>query len=182
MHLAKGTLLLSEPFLHDSNFERAVILICEHNEKGAFGFVVNKSTHFTINEVADDVESQEHPLFVGGPVEQNTLHYIHTIGPELEGAVDLGHGFYWGGDYEQLKSLLNQQRVSQEEIRFFLGYSGWSEGQLEEELDQHTWVINDQFLPRLFDVPADGLWREAMKDMGGQYKLMANFPLDPRLN
>ena len=176
-----GDLLLAEPMLSDPNFQRTVILICEHrHEEGSFGLVVNKLSEISIAEL-EEILSLEDNLYVGGPVQQNTLHFIHKI-PSLEGAIPLNDGVYWGGDYEELKSLCLLGKVNAENCRFFLGYSGWGEGQLAEELKQNSWVIASVGLSVIFEVSADNLWEEILKRMGGKFKMFTNFPVDPSLN
>ncbi|MFT5915416.1 MAG: putative transcriptional regulator, partial [Bacteroidia bacterium] len=128
-----GNLLLAEPMLADSNFQRTVILVCEHiKEEGSFGLVINKLADVAIQEL-EDLLPTENNLYVGGPVQQNTLHFIHKF-KDLEGAAHLGNGVYWGGDFEEIKHKGLIGELSSENIRFFLGYSGWGENQLHEEV------------------------------------------------
>jgi putative transcriptional regulator len=167
--------------LGDPNFERAVILICEHNERdGSFGLVINKYSHVSVDTI-EEGEHLENNLFYGGPVEQNTLHFIHKI-PTLEGCIPLKDGLYWGGDYNQLKTMHNLGLVSSKNCRFFLGYSGWSRGQLQSEIKKNAWVTSDFDLTSIFDINIETMWREILKRMGGEYKVLANYPIDPRLN
>ena len=132
---AKGKLLLSEPFLNDPNFDRTVVLLCEHSDEGSFGFILNKPSEVELNSIMDELNVVEGKAYVGGPVQHNTLHYIHRF-PSLEGGQEIKNGLYWGGEFEQLLSILQSENVTEEDIRFFVGYSGWVEGQLEEEHDK----------------------------------------------
>lgn len=182
MQLTKGTILVSEPFLQDANFVRTVILLCEHSEAGSFGFVLNKPTTFMLQEVAEEVLQSDMPLFVGGPVEQNTLHYIHNEGDNIENSINIGEQIFWGGDYEKVKELINSFKISPEQIRFFLGYSGWAAGQLQSEIDDNVWIATNTGHHLIFDTSPENLWREILKNMGGKYREMANYPIDPRLN
>lgn len=179
---ASGKVLISEPFLDDPNFERTVVLICDHNEEGSFGFVLNKPMDsLMLKDVVDGVENDEFPIYIGGPVEQDVLQFIHTI-DTLPGAIDLGNGIYLGGDYEMLKLLVNNEQVKEGDIRFFVGYSGWSEGQLQDELNNEVWIVTSIDKQNIFNSDTDGLWRSILKNMGGKYKVISNFPVDPRLN
>jgi len=178
--LASGDFLIAEPMLGDPNFSRSVILVCEHNAEGSFGFVLNKESELTIEDATEEMFS-DNILYVGGPVEQNTLHFIHTM-PSIENAVPLGDGVFWGGDYNQLQQLNSMGMVSSENCRFFVGYSGWAPGQLKQELEQEAWVIARKSPQILFNESADNLWAELLRGMGERYKLLANYPLDPRLN
>lgn len=181
--LSKGDLLLSEPFLNDGNFERSVILMCEHNEEGSLGFVLNKPSLLTLEDVLDEVSGFEQLLYTGGPVQQNTLHFVHRL-PQLVGGADgLGENIFWGGDYDQLLMMINTRQVESDYIRFFVGYSGWSPGQLAAELEQDAWIVYKQAtVAQVFDVPPERLWQEVLRTMGGRYHMFSNYPIDPRLN
>jgi putative transcriptional regulator len=176
-----GKVLIAEPFLGDPNFERSVVLICEHNEEGSFGLVLNNVSKNTIADVVDDIYV-EFPLFIGGPVEQNTLHFVHRLGHLIEDSIDLGNGIFWSGDFESVKSLLSIGTIKSEDIRFFIGYSGWGAGQLRNELAQNTWFVSDINSDVLFEEYTNQFWRTVLKRMGGDYKVLANYPVDPRLN
>jgi putative transcriptional regulator len=176
-----GKVLIAEPFLGDPNFERSVVLICEHNNEGSFGLVLNNVSKNTIADVVDDVYV-EFPLFIGGPVEQNTLHFVHRLGHLIEDSIDLGNGIFWSGDFESIKSLLSIGTIKSEDIRFFIGYSGWGAGQLGNELAQNTWFVSDINSDVLFEEYTNQFWRTVLKRMGGDYKVLANYPVDPRLN
>lgn len=178
----KGDLLIAEPFLGDRNFERSVVLLCENNDKGAFGFVLNQKANVMLKDVLEEGILIDIPLFVGGPVQQDTLHFIHRTPELFDGAVEITNGLYWGGDYEQLKGHLNIGRVQEQDIRFFLGYSGWGEGQLERELGQNSWVVSKSDVAFIFDTEPDQFWRGVLHRMGGKYKVMSHYPTDPRLN
>ena len=179
----KGDLLISEPFLNDPNFERTVILICEHNAQGTFGLVLNKKTKLRLEDVLTDEIPFFGTLNLGGPVEQNTLHFVHTKPKELEGAVDLGNGLAWSGDFKQVKTFLATGVMNEADIQFYLGYSGWAEGQLREELDAQSWFVKKGATQEeLFEMSAEELWKSVLKTMGGKYKVFSNYPVDPRLN
>src|SRR6187402_846369 len=120
----KGRLLISEPFLPDPNFERTVVLLCEHNEDGSFGFVLNKPSVLKIGEVMENILELDEIVYIGGPVQQDTLHFIHRKGP-LDKAVEIIDGIHWGGSFEDLIISVNAKQIANTDIRFFLGYSGW---------------------------------------------------------
>lgn len=178
----RGKILLSEPFLGDTNFERSAILICENNEKGSFGFVLNKPSILTLDSVMSGISNFQDSLFVGGPVAQDTLHFIHRNNLSLEGDIEIADNVYWGGNFEQLREMINRKEVSAEDFRFFLGYSGWGEGQLEIELEQESWIVSSATAEEIFDTEPEELWRTILKSMGGKYKMFSNYPIDPRLN
>lgn len=176
-----GSILISEPFLGDPNFERTVVLVCKHDEEGSFGLVLNRLSTLKLSDVLEYEPGFDSPLSVGGPMEYNTLHYIHRL-PEIAESIVLNEGLYWGGDYEQLLGLISGGQIDAADIRFFLGYSGWSPGQLEEEVDKNVWIVNNNASDKLFTLDAETLWRQILKEMGGKYKVLANYPIDPSLN
>lgn len=176
-----GDFLLAEPMLLDPTFQRTVVIMCEHShDEGSFGLVVNRLADVTIEEL-EDFFFLRNNLFIGGPVQQNTLHFLHQI-PELKGAILLRDEVYWGGDYEQLQELHLQGKVGPENCRFFIGYSGWGKEQLLGELSENSWVISRVDLSLLFKVEPDELWQAVLEQMGGKYKMFTNFPVDPSLN
>jgi len=178
----KGRLLISEPYLADPNFERTVVLLCEHNEEGSFGFVVNKPSILKISEVMDDVRHLDEKLFVGGPVQQDTLHFLHR-NTNLEKAVRIKDDIYWGGDFGDLMSSLDTAVIRSTDVRFYLGYSGWGAGQLESELQEDSWIVCDFVTDELlFDTDPTLVWKKALENMGGRFSVYSNYPVDPRLN
>ena len=177
----KGSILIARPYLGDPNFERSVVLLCDHTEEGAFGLVLNQKTENKLSDFFDDIEVG-FPVFLGGPVEKNTLHYLHKRGDIIEGAIELMDGVYWAGNFEQVKTYLNQGVLKPSEIKFFLGYSGWGEHQLEDELNEEVWVQTETTDTVVFEPETKEIWRSILRNLGGEYKIMANAPTDPRLN
>ena len=180
-NVKEGSILISEPFLGDPNFERTVVLVCKHDEEGSFGLVLNRKSNLKLSDVLDYDHEFDTELGVGGPMQYNTLHYIHRLA-EVEESVPLADQLYWGGDYERLQAMILEGRIVPADIRFFLGYSGWSPGQLQEEIDKNVWIVNNNATDKLFTLDVETLWRQILKEMGGKYKVLANYPIDPSLN
>jgi len=179
----KGGLLLSEPFLDDPNFRRTVVLLCEHNEEGSVGFVVNRLLSVTTSELVPDMLENDYPVFYGGPVEPNTLHYLYRSTIKVPEARHILHDLYWGGDIEELNALLRSGELPQQHIRFFVGYSGWAPQQVEEEIDQLAWWTAHLRRPDwIFDDDIDSMWGNIVKQLGKDYAHMANAPEDPQWN
>lgn len=178
----KGNILLSDPFLNDPNFTRSVVLLCDHNEEGSFGFVLNRPSEYTLDMVMSEMESHENPIFIGGPVQKNTLHFLHTIGERLTGAESILNDIYWSGDFEELKALMLIGTANEKNVRFFAGYSGWGPGQLEKELEDKSWVLVQKTKIELLAENPQDLWKALMNELGGDYKSMVNFPIKPSLN
>ncbi len=179
---SRGGLLISEPYLPDPNFKRTVILLCEHNDEGTFGFVLNKSTNGRLNEFID-VSSDFNPeVFLGGPVQQDSLHFLHR-GDEFDGGVEIADGLFWGGNFEELKILIDGGQLDESGFRFFIGYSGWGVGQLENEINENSWIVtNGLSADELLQTDSEVLWKQVLKAMGGKYEMFSNYPTDPRLN
>lgn len=179
---AAGKVLISEPYSFDKFFDRTVVFLTEHNEKGSVGFVLNKPTKLYIDDVVDGFPSFRSLLSVGGPVAPATLHYIHTLGEVLPESVEIYPGLFWGGDYEQLKFLIESKIINNDQIRFFIGYSGWATGQLEREIKENAWLVGNISKEMVIkDIDAD-IWKTMLVNLGEKYKLWAEFPEDPRMN
>ena len=172
-----GSLLLAEPFMLDPNFKRAVVLLCEHkDEEGSVGFILNKPLKMNVTELVADFPEFESEVFFGGPVATDTIHYLHNVGDLVEDSVEVDRGVYWGGDFEKLKFLISSKLVLPHNIRFFVGYSGWSNGQLSDELDYGSWVIARMHANYLFKSGADDLWKQVMENKGNTYSVIAQMP------
>ena len=180
--ITKGSILISEPFLGDANFERTVILLCEHNENGSLGYILNKPTNVELATVVPDFEQYKGVLYVGGPVAQNSVHFIHRSSYNLLDDIEIQDGIFWGGNFEELKTSIENGNINSNDIRFFVGYSGWGAGQLDAEIQNKSWIIGNASSDELFDIEPAKFWREILKNMGGRFKALANYPIDPRLN
>lgn len=178
-----GCLLISEPFLQDENFVRSVVLLCENNEHGSFGLVLNKLSILKVSDLLEDLDFLDLEVYVGGPVEQNTLHFIYYGESVLSGSVPLAENLWWGGDFEEFVYKFKNDDLNINDFRFFIGYSGWSEGQLDAELTANTWIVCENIYSKnIFYSEPDDLWRIILKNMGGDFQVLANYPIDPRLN
>ena len=178
----KGKILISEPFLQDFNFKRSIVLLCEHNEEGTVGFILNKPTQLKLSQLIEDFPDFNAPVYFGGPVQINTLQFIHRAGDIIEGTTEISEGLYWGGSFEVLKILIETNQVSPSDFRFFIGYSGWNPGQLEEEMKISSWIVTSVSLENLFSDEPDKLWGDILKKMGKKFAILASFPEDPSVN
>ena len=176
LQIKRGKILLAEPFMVDSNFKRTVVLMCEHEEEGSLGFILNRSLDMPINELISNFPEIEATVYYGGPVQTDTIHYVHNAGELLEGSQEISNGIYWGGDFEQLKVLIKQGQIQPEDIQFFVGYSGWSPTQLEEEMTMGSWVVADLDYDFLFKRKEADLWQEVMETKGDAFTIIAQMP------
>jgi len=178
----KGKILLSEPFMLDPNFKRTVILLCEHNEEGSFGFVLNRKTKLFLKDAIPELKSADLPLYYGGPVEPGTLHYLHTLGDQVPDSQEIADGVFWGGDFEVMLMLVQGNQLKEDQVKFFVGYSGWGPEQIKEELQEDSWFVTQGRADDIFNDDETKLWSGILKELGGDYKSVANYPEDPNLN
>ena len=178
-----GRLLISEPFMMDPNFKRSVILLTEYSEAGAMGFVLNHQSEYLLGDLLPDLPYSEMPVFVGGPVGEDTLHFIHRCPEKIDGGIEIAEGVFWGGDFETVKELVTNYQLTDNEIKFFAGYSGWTPGQLNGEIDEDTWIVTDKYNPEIiFTQDEQNMWKEVVISLGQRYAHIANFPENPEMN
>lgn len=177
-----GSLLISNPMLSDRMFQRSVILICDHTDKGTVGFIVNKLSLTDVSESVAELDQLDIKLHYGGPLDINGINTIHK-NVDIDNKLHIKDDLYYSGNIYQLPSLNNIKRLSLNDIKFFLGYSSWIPNQLKFEIQNKSWiVINDYNSDFIFNTPANDMWDEALKLMGHQYKAFRNFPIDPSFN
>lgn len=178
----KGRVLISEPFLADNYFRRSVVYLTEHSEEGSLGFVLNKSLDMKVSDVIKDFPEADFPLSVGGPVNTNTVHYLHTLGEQVPQSVHVKDGIFWGGDFEIIKSKIIKGEVEHHELRFFLGYAGWSANQLDGELKENAWLVGEISADMVMKGQGAEFWEDTLSRFNDKYRAWANFPQDPGLN
>ena len=180
----KGNILISEPFLCDQYFERSVVLLVEHGEEyGTMGFVLNKPIKEKLNDFFPELNDLEPvPLFKGGPVSANRLYFIHSLGDIIPGALPVRDGLYFDGDFDVVKAYLLNGHTAKGTIKFFLGYSGWEQAQLLQEIDHNSWLVGKLDEPEIFKEEGDICWKKSLQALGDKYRSWANFPKRPFMN
>lgn len=178
----KGRILISEPFLPGNYFSRAVILLVAHSKKGSVGFILNKKLDFQIQDYISGLDELEADVYVGGPVSTDSIYFIHNRADLIPGSIPVLNDIHWGGDFEEMKRLVNLGIIRSGEIRFFLGYSGWDSGQLERELKENSWLVNDIDSSYLLQDLGSESWFEFVKKVGKRYNMWEHFPENPSLN
>ena len=179
---ATGILLIADPFLKDPNFLRTVVLLCEHQQQGSFGFVLNKQIEQTLDELITDLEGYNLPVYYGGPVQMDSIHFLHQYPHLIPESVKVINDIYWGGNFETVTTLIKNKSIDLNKIKFFIGYSGWGDGQLTEELKEKSWLTVSANRKLVFNTMQDEIWKSSLRMLGGEYEMMINFPIDPQLN
>lgn len=180
---SKGRILISDPFEGDDFFERSVVYLCEHSQEGSFGFILNNLIQINLTELNQSFPAIDISLSTGGPVDTESLFFLHTLGNELNLSTPISEGISIGGDFQQLYKFINPEHIQNHKIRFFLGYSGWSAGQLEEEIKQNAWVVADvKDAEEIMQIHQPDTWKYFMEKLGKKYKIMTDFPMNPNDN
>lgn len=176
-----GRVLLSEPFLGDPNFTKSVVLLVRHDDEGSVGFTINHPSETGINEIIDDFPAIDAPVYIGGPVSNESLFYLHN-NADLPNSIKIQEELYWGGDFEALKTFIIEKKIKQKEILFLVGYSGWESEQLSNELAAHSWIVSDIASSEVFKNDSENLWNELLARKSNAFRILSNFPEDPSLN
>jgi putative transcriptional regulator len=181
--IKKGNLLIAEPSLiGDLSFNRSIILLADHNASGSVGFIINKPLKYTLNELIPEIKAS-FKIYNGGPVEQDNLYFIHDIPDLIPNSIEISNGIYWGGEYETIKNLINNDKVNKNNIRFFLGYTGWSENQLITEAESSSWIVTENsYKNKIIGKSSSHFWKEKIIELGGEYLIWSNSPENPYLN
>ena len=179
----KGKLIVATPsILGDFNFRRSVILLASHKTTGSIGFILNKKLNYKLSDVVEDVNIK-FPLFYGGPVEQDNLFYLHRLGNVIPDSIKINSSLSWNGDFKFVTKLINENKIKLNDIRFFLGCSSWSNGQLEKELDEKSWepfeIVSTE---KVLKMKNQNMWKKCMISLGGKYRLWSNAPENPNFN
>lgn len=178
----KGKILISEPFLPDTFFNRTVVYMADHNPEGSVGFILNKRLEIKVCDAISGFDGWEEYLSMGGPVAPDTLHYLHNLGDKIPKSVLVDENIWWGGDIDFIRDLIKNGKLNNTQIRFFLGYSGWSAGQLERELKENSWVIAKVKTDIVLSNMVDNTWKKVLRGLNSKYRVWADFPESPDMN
>ena len=181
----KGSLLIANPVLPDPNFSRTVILLCNHNEQGSFGLVINRSAELKAPDLfssIDILKSYNEKIYIGGPVSQSMVFYLFRSSQDVGDLDEVCSGVYLGSSLETLESLYLDIDYQKENIRFYLGYSGWSGGQLDGEMKQNSWLIQSADEQIVFLDSEDLMWPTAVNSLGEEYQYLIKAPVNPQWN
>lgn len=179
----KGDLLIAEPsIIGDVSFNRSIVLLADHSIEGSIGFILNKPLEYNINDLIPDIDAT-FKVYNGGPVEQDNLYFIHKIPQLIPHSTEISLGIYWGGDFTKVAELIKSDTIRENDIKFFLGYSGWNTNQLATELKANSWLVTENIYKNsVIEKDYETFWREKMLEFGGEYSIWSNAPEDPSYN
>ncbi len=178
----KGSILISEPFLADTFFSRSVVYLVDHSDEGSIGFIINKSLDIRIENAVEGFDNFSDVISMGGPVAANTLHYLHTLGDIIPNSFWVRENIFWGGDLDTIRKMTSKGVIKNDQIRFFLGYAGWSPGQLQKELNEDSWVIARIRPEMIMKSRGEDSWKVILRGINKKYRIWADFPESPEMN
>ncbi len=182
----RGNMLLAVPQMLDPNFMHTVVLMCGHSVEGAFGFVVNQRSSFVLGKLVPDhplLGGIEFPVFTGGPVGQEAMQFVHRVPDSIPGGHAIAEGLLLGGEIGALAEVLRSDSRARQQVRLFVGHSGWSAGQLDGELSIGSWVRAPLDGEIVFsEEPAEVVWRRAMRNLGRDGEGLSRLPPDVSWN
>lgn len=169
-----GSLLVAEPFLRESYFNHAVIVMVDYLPgQSAMGVVLNNLSEYTLQDVIEGVKAEKPiPVYCGGPVGSDRLYFLHTLGDLIPDSTQIAEGLWLGGDFDALMSIINDGYDIEGRLRFFLGYSGWTAGQLENEIAQRVWAVSPMSVnpATLFEIDDDKIWHRVVSNLGPDFR------------
>ncbi len=178
-----GKIIISAPFMHDYFFGRSIVLLLEHSSEGSMGFIINKPTELHVSDMIEGFPNVSLPLFIGGPVQTDSIFFIHNRPDLIDDSINIYGNMHWGGNFKQLRTFITEGMIQANEIRFFLGYSGWESQQLDDELKAETWIVaNKLSFEKIINTDANKLWQNTVKSLGNKYVHWLNFPENPGEN
>jgi len=165
---SKGKLLIAEPsILNDTSFNRSIVLLSEHNDEGAIGFIMNKPSEFVISDMIPEVTSNLQ-IYIGGPVASENLYFVHKIPHLIADSIEIDDDIFWGGNFNDVQHLLENDVLTKD--------------QLQNELDTTSWKIIENKHQNIFDISHKSFWKNELMKFGGEYQIWANAPENPSLN
>lgn len=179
----QGDILISEPLMNDFHFGRSVVLLVDHcDAEGTFGIIINKRLDVSVNQIVDKFPDFEAPVYLGGPVAEDQVFFMHTLGELIPDSCEIMEGLYWGGDNKTLDTLIATGIANEDNVRFFLGYSGWEAHQLTRELRRNSWLVGKISTQELMSADPETLWEDSIDKLGKEYEMWKRFPINPEDN
>ncbi len=176
-----GALLISEPFSKDAYFKRSIVLLTLNNEEGAVGLILNKQVELSLSDLFEEDFDFKGKVSIGGPVSIDRIDFLHTLGDLIPESKHIIGNIYWGGNFNMVLNLLRSRSINEHQIRFFIGYSGWSKGQLDTEIENDYWLVTNPDSETIMNIDTN-YWKSTLKRLGKKYEVWLNIPEDPVLN
>ena len=158
MNIHTGNVIISTALLNDTNFEKVVIVIAEHNEKGTIGYIINQQFDRRFNELEEFKHALPIPLYIGGPSQMDKIYFMHRKPAFIEGGELIGGNVYMNGDFKTAVQLVNSGTLAINDIKLYIGYCGWDVQQLEEEIAEGSWLITTASADLVFSDNIDTMW------------------------
>ncbi|MDO5608488.1 MAG: YqgE/AlgH family protein [Capnocytophaga sp.] len=179
----RGNILIAEPsIMGDVLFSRSVIFLTDYSQEGAVGFILNKPSNLFLDAFFEDIPNLFR-VYYGGPVQEDNLYFIHQRPDIISNSQKISNGVYWGGDFDEVIRNIQAKKLAVNDIKFFLGYSGWNSQQLADELTMNAWVVSNNIAPhQVFLSTRTSFWKEKIKSLGNEYLMWVNSPDDPQMN
>ncbi len=177
-----GSLLISEPLLEGDYFRRSVVLVLDSNPKGVMGVLLNKVIDVDINLIVPKLSVKPFNLNSGGPVAENRIFFLHNLPDSISESEKISDGIYWGGSELDIKNYFSNNSFDPKKVKVFLGYSGWDEGQLEQEIKQGSWAILNDYCYDAFQMEAEEMWTALVSKLDRKYHVWLRFPKDSMMN
>lgn len=178
--IKRGDILLAHPLISDDNFNKTVVIIADNQGESVTGFVLNKLSPFTLKDALGE-DWPEFPILIGGPVEQDSLFFIHTCAHLIPDSEHITNDIYWCGDFAIMKDLVITKQINPAEITFFIGYSGWSLSQIKEEIHEESWAIIKESSPQSISYDSD-LYNKLKAHFPESFRIWNNTPDKIELN
>lgn len=160
MQIKPGNIIISTNLLDDTDFEKVVIVITEHNQKGTIGYVFNQLFPRMFNELEEFKHSIPIPLYAGGPVQTDMLYFMHRRPDLIKDGELISDAVYMNGDFKTAVQLLNNGELPVNDVRLFIGYCGWDVHELEAEIAEGSWQLTSASVDLVFSSSSGLLWNE----------------------
>ena len=181
INLKKGYLLVAQPLLIDSYFNRSVILICDHNKNGTIGLQVNKPLKSNLKSIISKTLIDQ-KAFLGGPVDKN-IFFLHKKNFSTDESIKINNDLFFSKNIDYIENLILNKKIQENQFKLFIGYSGWNSGQLEEELNENSWIVIPKFdINIIFSKDYKNIWKKVLNNSNKIHKMFSNYPINPRLN
>ena len=179
----KGKILISNfTLLNDEQFNKSIVLIVKDDSEATLGFIINKKTHYLLSDLNERSKGVDIPIYDGGPVGMDTIHFIHKKNNLIKKSKKITNDLYWGTDFKSVTQLLKKNKINKKDVKFFLGFSGWGQNQLHDELNENSWLISSNFISNDILNTSRSFWKNMINNFGEYYKIWSNSPDNPSLN